>query len=70
MATIDYVGDSGPDGVVVAKDTTTLLAFHGSTPIAQASIASLATAATIATTTATVQAILTALVNKGLIALS
>jgi hypothetical protein len=70
MATIDYKGDAGPDGTVVGRSATDLLAFHGATPIARASIASVATAATVATAVASIQAILTALSNKGLITIT
>lgn len=30
-----YVQDGNPDGVVVGQSTTDLVAFHGSTPVAQ-----------------------------------
>lgn len=70
MPTIDYRGDAGPDGTVVGRSSTDLLAFHGATPIARASISSLPTAATIATAVLAVQAILTALSNKGLITIA
>lgn len=64
------LSDGGPSGTVLGTATTDLIAFHNSTPIAQASVASLVTGATIATVVTTVQAVMTALVNKGLIALS
>lgn len=35
MANINYIGDAGPDGTVVARSATDLLAFYGGTPVAQ-----------------------------------
>lgn len=35
MATIEYIGDSGPDGTVIGKATTALLGFFGATPVDQ-----------------------------------
>lgn len=32
---IDYKGDAGPDGTVVGRSATDLLAFHGAAPVAQ-----------------------------------
>jgi hypothetical protein len=37
MATIQYVGDGGPDGTVVGKASTSLVAFWGGTPQARPS---------------------------------
>jgi hypothetical protein len=37
MATIQYIGDSGPDGSIVGKTSTSLVAFWGGTPQAQPS---------------------------------
>jgi hypothetical protein len=68
MATIDYVGDSGPDGVVVGKTATTLLGFHGATPSDQRASLTVATAATIATIRSGVQEIIALLKEKGLMA--
>lgn len=68
MATIDYVGDSGPDGIVVAKAATTLLGFHGATPSDQRASLTLATAATIGTATTAIQEIIALLKEKGLMA--
>ena len=36
MATVDYIGDNGPDGTVLGKSATTLIGFYGvATPVAQ-----------------------------------
>lgn len=32
MATIDYIGDAGPDGTVVGRSATDLIGFHGKAP--------------------------------------
>ena len=67
MATIDYIGDNGPDGIVVGKASTALVAFHGSTPTDQyATIAALTTGSTVATVETAVQAIIALLKEKGL----
>jgi hypothetical protein len=68
MATIDYVGDNGPDGVVIGKAATDLVSFHGATPCDQAAAVTLATGATAATIVTAFQDVLTALREKGLIA--
>jgi len=70
MATLKELSDGGPDGTRLGQSSTDLVAFHGVTPIARASIASIATAATVGTAVASVQAILTALSNKGLITIT
>ncbi len=70
MATIKHLSDLGPDGTVMGQSSADLISFHGVTPIARASIASIATAATVGTAVASVQAILTALSNKGLITIT
>jgi hypothetical protein len=65
---VHYLGDNGPDGVVMGSSTTEKIAFHNSTPIVQATVA--ATTTTTATTTALqtdIDAIRTALQNLGLI---
>lgn len=59
---------NSPDGAQMGSATTEKIAFYGSTPIAQASVA--ATTTTTATTTALqadIDAIRTALQNLGLI---
>lgn len=35
MATYDYKGDNSPDGTIIGKAATNLVAFHGSTPVDQ-----------------------------------
>lgn len=35
MATIDYIGDNGPDGMVIGKASTNLVGFYGATPVAR-----------------------------------
>lgn len=38
MATINYIGDNGPDGTVMGKAATNLIGFYGvATPVAQRS---------------------------------
>ena len=38
MATIDYIGDNGPDGTIIGKAATNLVGFYGvATPVAQRS---------------------------------
>ena len=64
-----FLGDNNPDGVSVGLNSTELVSMHGATPIAQATVA--ATTTTVATTTALetdIDAIRTALINKGIIA--
>ena len=68
MATIDYVGDSGPDGIVVGKTATTLVGFHGASPSDQRPVLTVATAATIGTIRSGVQEIIALLKEKGLMA--
>lgn len=38
MATIDYIGDNGPDGSVIAKASTNKIGFYGATPVARQSV--------------------------------
>lgn len=67
MAVI-YLDDGNDDGTCFGQDTSAKISFHGSTPIAQATVA--ATTTTTATTTALqtdIDAIRTALQNLGLI---
>jgi hypothetical protein len=64
----ENVTANSPDGAVMGKGTTEKIAFYGSTPIVQATVA--ATTTTTATTTALqadIDAIRTALQNLGLI---
>ena len=62
------LSDGNDDGQVLGQSASDKVAFHGSTPVIQASAITLATGATIATVVTSVQEILTALENKGLIA--
>jgi hypothetical protein len=68
MATIDYVGDSGPDGIVVAKAATTLLGFHGATPSDQRAVLTVATNATAGTVRTGLIEVINLLKEKGLMA--
>ena len=45
MASYTYIGDSGPDGVVVGVSTTSKVAFGGATPVAISALTSYATSA-------------------------
>lgn len=66
--TARQISDGNDDGQVLGQSATDKVAFHGATPVAQASAITLASAATVATTNAAVQDIITALTNKGLLA--
>lgn len=57
MATIQYVTDSGPDGSVVGKTSSSLVGFYGATPVAQP--ATIADATNTTTTTSTTTALTT-----------
>lgn len=62
------LSDDRPDGCQMGQDSSDLIGFYGTTPIAQATVA--ATTTTTATTTALqtdIDAIRTALQNLGLI---
>lgn len=65
-AGIEYLGDGSSAGTVLGRTATELVAFHAATPVAQAS-AIVAVTGTVSLTT-TINAILTVLRNKGLIA--
>jgi hypothetical protein len=45
MANYTYLGDSGPDGVVIGVSTTSKVAFGGATPLAISALTSYATSA-------------------------
>ena len=67
-AGVKELSDEGASGTRLGTATTDLIAFHGSTPIVQATVA--ATTTTVSTTTALtvdIDAIRTALQNLGLI---
>jgi hypothetical protein len=65
---VHYLGDNGPDGVVMGTGTSEKIGFHGATPIVQATVTAVATGATAATIVTTLQALQAALENLGLIA--
>lgn len=62
------LSDKGPDGTRLGQTAADLVGFHGATPSDQAAGITLATDGTIASTNAAVRSIITALVEKGLIA--
>jgi hypothetical protein len=66
MATIQYVGDSGPDGTVFGKAATAKISFYGATPIVQP--AAIADATDAATAITKCNLVISALENLGLIA--
>jgi hypothetical protein len=66
---IKQLSDKNPDGTVVGQSAADLVAFHGATPVAQASaITTLALSATTTSLASTVNSILAVLANKGLTA--
>lgn len=68
MATIDYIGDNGPDGSVIGKASTNKLGFYGATPVDQP--ATIADATDAATAITKVNAVIAALEELGLLASS
>ena len=65
---VDFLDKKNADGTTLGQDANAKIAFHGATPIVQATVA--ATTTTTATTTALqtdIDAIRTALQNLGLI---
>lgn len=62
------LSDGGSEGTVLGQSASDLISFHGADPVDQAASIALATNATIATTNAAVRSIITALVEKGLLA--
>lgn len=67
-AGIKYLGDGGSDGTVLGRNSTDLVGLYGATPVAQAS-AITAITGTVSLTT-TINAILTVIRDRGLIASS
>ena len=63
------LSDYGPDGTVLGQAGADLIAFHGKTPIARAVVATL-TSGTLGDANSKINAIIDALINKGLIAAS
>ena len=68
QANVKQLSDGGTAGTSMGQNATDLVGFHGASPVAQASAITLATGATISTVVTAVQAIITALSNKGLTA--
>lgn len=70
MATIDYIGDNGPDGSLIGKSSTSKLGFYGlTTPIVRPSVTWPNTAtATTALNELKANRLMAALVALGLIA--
>ena len=66
MATVKQVSDGGPDGLKIGQSVTDLVAFHGVTPIACATVAAL-TSGSLGDANTAVNAVITALKNKGII---
>lgn len=76
----EYVGNGNPDGTTIGKSSTELVSFHGVTPVAQAAtftavattaaaltVYGFTTAAQAAAIVTAVNAMRTALINKGII---
>jgi len=68
QANIKELSDAGTAGTRMGQTAADLVGFHGATPVAQAAAVALTTGSTIATVETAVQAIITALSNKGLLA--
>lgn len=65
---VKQLADGGTAGTSMGQNASDLVSLHGVTPVAQASAVTLATGATITTIVTSVQAIITALSNKGITA--
>ena len=65
---VKQLSDGGPDGTNFGLDTSDKIAFHGATPIAQATVTAIATGGTAGDIVTTLQALQAALENLGLIA--
>lgn len=64
---VKQLSDGGPDGTTLGQSATDLIAFHGATPSDQAAAITL-TSGSLGDTNTAINAILTALREKGLIA--
>lgn len=64
---IKHLSDLNPDGTVMGQSSADLIAFHGATPIAKASLTCLASTATMVSMNLHINDIILALRNKGLI---
>jgi hypothetical protein len=62
------LSDGNPDGTTLGQSASDLVAFHGSAPVDQAASIALATNATIGSANVAIRSIITALVEKGLLA--
>jgi len=60
------LSDGGPDGTTMGQSASDLIAFHGATPSNKATIATL-TSGTLGDANAKINAILDALIEKGLV---
>lgn len=65
---VQQLHDGDDTGVSLGQSSSSLVSFHGETPVDQAATIALATNATAATVRTAVRSILTALAEKGLIA--
>lgn len=65
---VQQLHDGNDAGVQVGAAATDLVSFHGATAVDQAAGITLATSATIATVRTAVRSLITALVEKGLVA--
>lgn len=69
MATIDYIGDNGTDGMVLGKAATNKVGFYGATPVVQGSaVTTLATTPTATDIATAVNSIISRLQTVGIIA--
>lgn len=53
MATIEYIGDGGPDGTMIGKTSSHLIGFYGATPVDQPAATAQSAVPTTALTTIT-----------------
>jgi len=82
MAEYNYIGDGCPDGIIVGYSASEKVAFHGAVPVVQAATLAAITTTTPTITAygytlaqatailANLNAITTALINKGILAAS
>lgn len=64
---VHYLGDNGPDGMVLGLTSTEKVGFFGATPVVQQSVTAPATTATTATNELAIKRTNAALVALGLI---
>jgi hypothetical protein len=65
---VKELSDGGPDGTRLGQSATDLISFHGKAVCDQAAAITLATNATAGTVRTAVRNVITALVEKGLVA--